>query len=202
MFGVVALVVSALAFGAWVVVPVDRAAKGRRHPPQFSLFDFLCLFILIQLPTGLIHGLMEADEQETIWILTLYGWGACGGMWWMSVRALSQAGVSNPRHRAVFLLAALPIAVFGAIALPIVVVATVVAAANLPRSGRGTVAWLAFAAVALFAAIYLCGRYTRWMLAVPDRDGSPFKEPSSTSAEQPRVSEDRHGDLPANPESD
>ena len=204
MFGAIALVVSALAFGAWVVRPVDRAARGRRHPPQFSLFDFLCLFVLIQLPTGLVHGLLDAREElATICILDAFGWGACSAMWWFSVRTLSQAGVSNPRHRAVFLLVALPIAVFGAIALPAAVVAMVAVAANPPSNGREVVALLAGLAIGLFVAIYLCGRYTRWMLAaVPGRDGNPFKQPSSTSAEQPRIRQQRHGDLPTELESD
>jgi hypothetical protein len=203
LVGVLVLVVSALTFGAWVVRPVDRAARGRRYPPQFSLFDFLCLFVLIQLPTGLVHGLLDArKELAAICILDAFGWGACSAMWWVSVRTLSQAGVSNPRHRAVFLLVALPIAVFGAIALPAVLVTMVALAVAPPSSGRAAVALLAGVAIALFVAIYLCGRYTRWMLAVSERDANPFKQPSSTSAEQPPVREDRDGDLPTEPESD
>lgn len=181
--GVVALVVSALAFGAWVVRPIDRAAKGRRHPPQFSLFDFLCLFVLIQLPTGLIHGLLDVREEWfMVCVLDVYGWGACGAIWWLSVRTLSQAGVSNPRHRAVFLLLAIPIAIFGATVLPFLVVRAVALVAQPAWRGRGAAALTAGAAIALFVAIYACGRYTRWMLdAAPERGQCPFKQPPSSS---------------------
>ena len=33
----------------WVFGPLDRAAKNRKYPIQFSLADFLCLFVEIQL---------------------------------------------------------------------------------------------------------------------------------------------------------
>ena len=34
---------------------LDRAAKNRQFPIQFGLADLLCLFVLIQLPVGVIH---------------------------------------------------------------------------------------------------------------------------------------------------
>jgi Kef-type K+ transport system membrane component KefB len=204
LLGIGVLVAAALAFGAWVVRPVDRAARGRRHPPQFSLFDFLCLFVLIQLPTGLVHGLLDVSREfVTICILDVFGWGACGAMWWVSVRTLSQAGVSNPRHRAVFLLLALPIAIFGSLALPAILLVIVAMIAEPRARAPATIGLLIAAALALFGVIYLCGRYTRWMLAaVPGRDANAAAQPSSNSSEQPRISERRHGDLPTEPRSD
>ena len=42
--------------GIWVFRPLDRAAKGRRCPTQFTIVDFLCLFFIVQAPTALIHS--------------------------------------------------------------------------------------------------------------------------------------------------
>ena len=137
--------------GGWTLRPLDQAAKNSTRRPQFTLVDFFCLFILIQLPTGLIHGWLP--DYPAIWLLDAFAWGACGMMWWISVRTLSRAGVQNPWHRGIFLVLALPIAYFGSIVasvLPVVLFALVVQG---HENGR-TIGLLAATEAALCVALY------------------------------------------------
>ncbi len=161
---VIGLVAIAVAIGAWILRPLDQAAKSSVRAPQFTLVDFLCLFVLIQLPTGLIHGWLRGTDYPGIWVLDGFGWGSCGMMWWISVRTLSRAGIQNPWHRGTFLLSALPLAFFGSIATPFIVLLLVVSAATNTPAELKEMGWLAVAVVALVAALYGCGRYTRWMI--------------------------------------
>ncbi|NQU24625.1 MAG: hypothetical protein HQ567_25360 [Candidatus Nealsonbacteria bacterium] len=108
--------VGMIAIGAWILLPVDRAAKDRRAAVQFTLLDFLCLFVVVQLPTGIIRSIGSNYNERWIWLMYAFAWIACGLMWWISVRRLSLAGVHRPWHRAVFQAAVLPVAYFGVIA--------------------------------------------------------------------------------------
>jgi len=160
--------------GKWTLRPLDQAAKGSTRPPQFTLVDFFCLFLLIQLPTGLIHGWLP--DYSAIWGLDAFAWGACGMMWWISVRTLSRAGVQNPWHRGIFLVLALPVAYFGSIvagALPVVLFALVVEG---HEHGR-TIGLLAAIEAALCVALYACGWFTRRIVAAArGPSGSPFAD--------------------------
>jgi len=101
----------------WVFGPIVRAGKERRLPPQYSITDFLCLFLLIQLPMALIHGYLQPAQSGflpggatgVVWLLDGYAWLACGALWWGSVRGLSRAGIRNPWSRICFLVVVLPV---------------------------------------------------------------------------------------------
>ena len=38
-----------------ILAPIDRAAKFRKAPVRFSIGDFLCLFLAIQIPLAAVH---------------------------------------------------------------------------------------------------------------------------------------------------
>lgn len=171
LFLLAALVVVIGLSGRWTLRPLDKAAKGSTRPPQFTLVDFFCLFLLVQLPTGLIHGWLP--DYSAIWVLDGFAWGACAMAWWISVRTLSRAGVQNPWHRGLFLVLAIPIAYFGSIAaavLPVVAFALAVEGHEHVR----TIALLAAAEVALCAGLFACGWFTRRIVtAAREPEASP-----------------------------
>ena len=86
-------IIAAATMGAWVLRPLDRAAKNRRHPTQFTIADFFCLFLLIQLPMALVHALVPKSEPAAIWVLDGLGWFFFGAAWWAGVLRLSRAGI-------------------------------------------------------------------------------------------------------------
>ncbi|MBN2216330.1 MAG: hypothetical protein JW719_03030 [Pirellulales bacterium] len=102
---------------SWIARPLDRAAKNRRHPTQFTIVDFLCLFVLVQAPTALIHAIKTGTEsgiQEWVpYLLDCYAWGSIGVIWWKSAEIMSRAGINTPWHRVVLLLVVLPAALVG-----------------------------------------------------------------------------------------
>src|SRR3954462_15915738 len=53
--GVVALLGSGVLIGTAILAPIDRAAKSRHAPVRFSICDFLCLFLAIQIPLSALH---------------------------------------------------------------------------------------------------------------------------------------------------
>src|SRR3990172_12694922 len=85
---VIALIVLAIGptvvwkVGFWIARPLDLAAKNRRHPTQFTIVDFFCLFVLIQVPTALIHSIPigpgTAIQEWIPFALDAYVWAAIG----------------------------------------------------------------------------------------------------------------------------
>ena len=153
----------------WIVQPVDLAAKNRRHPTQFTLVDFFCLFVLIQVPTALIHSIkveLGVHHQE-IYLLDGYAWFACALIWWKCVGLMSRAGIQKPAHRVVLLVFVLPVAFAGAL-LPFVF-AMVTAIGMLKfRSPERLVGTAVFLAAAVPAAMIVCARLTRRIVAASD----------------------------------
>ena len=47
-----------------ILAPIDRAAKFRKAPVRFSIGDFLCLFLAIQIPLAAVHGFLGPDTME------------------------------------------------------------------------------------------------------------------------------------------
>ena len=172
----VVLVALAVWCGSWILRPLDQAAKNSQRRPQFTLGDFLCLFLLVQLPTGLIHAWLRDVDSIAIWVLDAYGWGACGALWWVSVRTLSRAGVQNPWQRGVSLVVVLPISCFGsitAVVLPVMLVALLANGEELP------IGLLVAIEAGLVVGLLACSRFTRWMVAVARGPaGSPFADAS------------------------
>ncbi len=150
----------------WILRPLDQAAKGRNCPAQFTLLDVLCLVFMAQLPTGLVAWMFAGSPYGGVGLVYGFSWIACGLLWWTAVRALSRAGIRHVWHRAATLAFVLPVAVFGAIAFPPLVIVVTIATFSdgilSKRVGAG-LGWLILAG--LVALFYACGRYTRWLVA-------------------------------------
>jgi len=172
LFLMAVLVTGIALTGKWTLRPLDEAAKGSTQPPQFTLVDFFCLFLLVQAPTGLIHGWFP--DYAAIWIFDAFAWGACGMAWWISVRTLSRAGVRNPWHRGIFLVLGIPVAYFGSVTAAVLPVAALVLAAEGRDQGR-MIALLVTAEGALCVALYACGRFTRRIVAAA-REAGPLSD--------------------------
>ena len=106
--------------GIWVFRPLDRAAKDRLCPTQFTIVDFFCLFFIVQAPTALIHSKTFAKEAgAAVYVLDGFVWICCGLIWWKSVEVMSRAGIHRPWHRIVFLTVVFPVTLVASIATPI-----------------------------------------------------------------------------------
>jgi hypothetical protein len=180
-----AVAVLALAIGRWIFNPVERAARRRELPPQYSIADFLCLFFLIQLPMALVHGYLGGTESRgpgselaraAPWVLDVFAWFACGMMWWLSIRTLSRAGIRNPWSRAIFLVVVVPVALVGALGIPMLSIAVLIGLHSWTPAP-----WIWWALVLLdlvfVGAVFGCGKYTRRIVAAAGAPGEAEKPP-------------------------
>jgi hypothetical protein len=165
--GVLLLVTVAAIVPRYIFSPLDRAAKGRRHPVQFTLADFLCLFFLMQVSMGLGHSWSETRWTDAGWVITGYGWFAFGLLWLGHVRKLSLAGVHNGWHRSLCLVLVIPLGFAAAIAVPILAGGIVLALLD-PVQLAERLPWLLLSILVetgLLAVVYALGRFTRHVVA-------------------------------------
>ncbi|MBN1588307.1 MAG: hypothetical protein JW888_02210 [Pirellulales bacterium] len=153
----------------WIARPLDLAAKDRQHPTQFTIVDFLCLFVLVQAPTALIHAIKNEPgvQIEAIYLLDGFAWISVGLIWWKCVEIMSRAGIQKPRHRVVLLLFVLPVTVAGPL-VPIVF--PIVVAIGMVRfySPIGLVFTALCIAGGLPAALFWCARLTEKVVAASE----------------------------------
>ncbi len=150
----------------WILGPLNRLAEVRRQPAQFTLLDFFCLFVLVQLGLAVILGrsaIPETPERVVIGtgVLTFSALG-----WWAGVRVLSQAGIRSASHRAFFLLVVFPVTILVAVGLPFgaaAVVVMVLAVTLGAPSSAVPLSWALGASVLLSIALALCRRYVLWL---------------------------------------
>jgi hypothetical protein len=146
--------------GQWILGPIDRAAKAVRAPIRFSVADFLCLFIAIQLPLMLVNLLRSDDFEGLFWIFAVLTWVVAPIIWISCAIALSRAGITNGKSRMIFMGLVLPVVYYGLIPFVILPAAAI---ANL-LDGEGArllqYPWLGVLWVAIGAALIACGRFT------------------------------------------
>ncbi len=159
----------------WIVGPLDRAAKATQGRMQFLLIDFLCLFVLAQLPMALIHGWLAPEEAGMRWLFDIFAWCAFGAVWLVSVGLLSRAGIQRPGLRALFLVFVLPGAVSGVIGAPIFasggIVVLLLLTSGDPVELGVPVLGLAAGGIALAVLIWVSGLVTRWIVAKGEGGG-------------------------------
>jgi hypothetical protein len=117
----VMLIPLGVVFTAWPLVwtvmrilrPVDHAARERNLPFRFSMGDFLCLFWVVQLPLAFVYRIEGRETESFYWILTVVVWGVAPVVWVTCARALSKAGVSEGKHRFIFLGIVVPTVYYG-----------------------------------------------------------------------------------------
>lgn len=135
--GLFVVVAAPLMIGIWVFRPVDRAAKDREHPTQFTIIDFFCLFFIIQLAMAVIHwqlGVGPGAQMDFVYTLDGFAWFACGALWMKSVQLMSRAGIQRPRHRILFLAVVIPGTLVTAMGTPAMLSFSVAMIFNTPSN--------------------------------------------------------------------
>lgn len=144
-----------------ILAPIDRAAKSRKAPVRFSIGDFMCLFLAIQIPLAIVHRFMTVDTMEAYWGFTLITWLIAPVIWYMGAHTLSKAQVTKGSHRFIFLGLILPLVYYGVIpftALGFSILFAVSNQAELPLRS------LIFSWAILATLFFISGRYVRWIL--------------------------------------
>ena len=162
---VVVVIALALAPLFWIerriLAPIDRAAKFRKAAVRFSIGDFLCLFLAIQIPLAAVHRFMNQDTMEAYWTFTIITWLVAPVIWYAGARTLSKAQVTTNSHRFVFLGLIMPLVYYGLVPFTVLgftFLSPLVGQTDLPFR------WLLSVWSILAVLFYLSGRYVRWML--------------------------------------
>lgn len=166
----VAAFLSTVFIGRWILGPIDRAAALREAPARFSIGDFLCLFLVVQIPLAAIYQTADDDWRVPFWILTILTWIVAPLIWFAAAGALSKAGVTSSKHRFVFLSLLVPIAYYALIPFAIL---SAIGAFNLFRGQIHVFVEHSFLLLLWIGAailFYLSGLYTRWMIRQVERD--------------------------------
>ena len=129
-------VVAAALLGHWLLEPVNRAAGHLNAPTRFLLTDFIWLMIQLQLMLGLaLYLLRDAEDYERFQLAILGGLAVpLVVLWAASVSVVSRAGITEPLRRAIVILVLVPGALAEIMAVPLLLVASIVAATAGPDS--------------------------------------------------------------------
>jgi hypothetical protein len=182
-------VLGAIIFAPWVCLslelgPLVRAAKSRQCAVQFHLVDFLCLpwlFVLIPLPIGQILWSTYHNEYQyhltsgMIFVLDALLVVAAVAIWWNCARTLSRAGICMVWKRCVVLAVALPVAIVGSIAVPVLFFTAFfpsVQACLFPSVDQDNFprVWLLLAEIPVIGVLYCFSRLTRAIVASAEKE--------------------------------
>jgi hypothetical protein len=144
-----------------ILAPIDRAAKFRKAPVRFSIGDFLCLFLAIQIPLAGAHRFLGQDTMEAYWTFTIITWLVAPVIWYAGAQTLSKARVTRNSHRFVFLGLIMPLVYYGLVPFTVLgftFLSPLVGQTDLPFR------WLLSAWFLLAALFFISGRFVRWML--------------------------------------
>jgi hypothetical protein len=171
-----------IGFGVWIVWPIERIARLRKGLVRYSIADFACLFIAIQVPLGIItwstNGATFIDDEQLLFFRRLAGILCVTGIliWWGAVRAISFCGIQRGWRRILFLGVIVPIVFYGLIPFSLLVPASFFAAFDF-ADGRssGNARWIIASTVLLGCALIVCGMLNRRvvMADAPQRDSEP-----------------------------
>jgi hypothetical protein len=146
----------------WVLGPLNRAAENREFPIQFSLADLLCLFVLVQLPVGIVHWATRGEWERGMVSGDVFFGLLAGLLWWNVARLLSRAGVHTVWQRCVALTFVVP----GIIVGPLVVVVFPFAAfCSVMDKRLGAAGLWLLAEIPVVGILYGLGRFTRAIVA-------------------------------------
>jgi hypothetical protein len=132
----VALGLAGLAY-RWTMHPLNSIAAAKPKPRmRFSIADFLCLFVQVQIMLPLIllvardrfqveHRFHES-HVASYFILTLLILVIAYATWWDPVRTLNRAEVFSTWRRAITLVVAAPVCLAGSIAFAVLSIVSVV----------------------------------------------------------------------------
>ena len=177
--------------------PMVSATRDSRLPTQFSIADFFCLVLLLQVWMAAVYLFFRGIDQDKFASVCC---DAVGGaiftmLWWTGVRTLSRAGVRTPWHRCAFLAFVVPSSFAVAIATPFWLTwLALFSITNLfrepprPMGPPGQMdstllvwVWTVGGTLGLLGFVYGINRFTRWVVAraqppcsAPGNVGNPF----------------------------
>jgi hypothetical protein len=168
VFFVLSLVVLLLPIvtAAWVLHPLDRAARHRRIRVQITVLDFLGLVFLLQIPLALLRAFIGPGEFGNHWIGAIVVFLASTLIWWTGVRTFGQAEINDSRVRAILVFLVLPVAYFGSFGISATVIA-IAASWPSPTVTQGLLL------IALTLALRAAGEYTHRLMSRGTQPYSP-----------------------------
>jgi hypothetical protein len=147
----------------WMFGPLEHAAADKHSPVQFTLADALCLLVLLQIASSMLHwegrnealtALLPSDIMFCVLIPIV---------WWSLVRMLSRAGIRATWQRCVVLAVVVPVTGIGVLAVAFV--PSAVLDLFLDRSNVSRDIRILLAGVVLPGVIYRLGHFTRAIVA-------------------------------------
>jgi len=164
--------------GIWILFPVDYVGRARKYPIKFSIADFLCLFVTVQLPLSAAAWFRSSyysgrDYHEVEWLLVGLAWLVGPLIWLTAASAISRAGIYHGLPRVAFMGVIVPVVYYGLVPFTIggvrciSLVATGEGASLLTRNRIYLIL-----AVLLGCGLVLAGIFTRRILASAQRGTS------------------------------
>ena len=174
----VCVVAAPVGIARWVLRPLDEAARRSRMRLQFTVLDFLCLFVLVQVPMALIHGISRYTPTIVIALADAFSWLCVGSMWFAGVWAMSRAGIHRAADRCLFLVVVLPVSIISVLEFPgwVLVVHLMTAFSRPLQEMLPSIVVLTVA----LAGVYPAGAFMRRMVA---RTESPLPEDDASAAQ-------------------
>jgi hypothetical protein len=173
--GVTAIIAPLALIGRWILAPIDRAAKSRKAPVRFSISDFLCLFLAIQIPLAAIHRFTDYGDNRPYWIFFTITWLVGPFVWYCCARTLSKAGVVKGSHRFVFMGLVMPLVYYGFLPFLFLTITNfLLLIGNKDATGDIQPAWTVWPWLTLVVLFWLCGLYTHYMVNhIDSRETAP-----------------------------
>ena len=166
-----------------ILAPIDSAAKFRQAPVRFSIGDFLCLFLAIQIPLAGAHRFIGEETVEFYWTFTIVTWLVAPVIWFVGARTLSKAQVTTNSHRFVFLGLIMPLVYYGLIPFTLLGLAFL---APLVGSPTTPFRWILPTWFILATLFFLSGRFVQRMLQqVPGANSQHRNNSTKTNSFEP-----------------
>jgi hypothetical protein len=163
--GVAAVVIPLVVIGRWILAPIDRAAKSREAPVRFSISDFLCLFLAIQIPLAAIYRFTDYDDHRPYWMFFAITWLIGPLVWYCCARTLSKAGVMKGSHRFVFMGLVMPLVYYGFLPFAFLTFANLLFLVGVKHTPNGmqpvSIIWSWLTLVVLF---FLSGLFSHYIV--------------------------------------
>jgi hypothetical protein len=169
--------------GPYVLRPMDRAAKAKVAPVQFTILDFLSLTAYLAVPLAIVAGISKVGPGERA-AAEFIMWG--GGLiavliWWGSVRTAAKAGIHHTGKRLLMVGVVVPLT------YPMSLLSGFGIAGLLMEhfaGGKTAPAWVYFVIAAWLAYFFLARRVVVWILsadAEKPQTSDPWSEPDSAA---------------------
>jgi hypothetical protein len=160
-------IVGTFGCGAYILRPLDRAARKRKQKVHFTIIDALALVTHLSIPLGFI-GRISRDERSSAGVLVGFGCFAAVLIWYGTVATAARAGITSPMKRLLMI----------GLIVPLTFVATIVFGPLLSmllynlvaRSHDRISPWLYLLEVGLTVIIIGCRRAVDWILREPEAE--------------------------------